>query len=305
MSTTVTEKKSPLKVLGKEENFLGIEEKELCSYENARFVIQSVPYEHTSSYLQGSSKGPAAILDASHYVEFYDEELDKETYKECGIATLAPLDFGSKTDADAIDLIEKSTERLIADEKFAISLGAEHTVTLGFVKAYAKRYDNLTVLQIDAHSDLRSAYNGNPYSHASVMARVHDLGINICQIGIRAQCKQESDLIKSSGNIQTFYAHQIRQNPEWMTEAISCLTENVYLTIDADGFDPSIVPAVGTAEPGGLRWEETLEFLKKVIAEKNVVGFDVVEIAPREGEILSQYNMAKLVYKLIGYLTAK
>ncbi|MFI5219485.1 MAG: agmatinase [Bacteroidia bacterium] len=305
MSTTLTEKKSPLKVLGKEENFLGIEEKELCSYEKARFAIQSAPYEHTSSCLEGSSKGPAAILDASHYVEFYDEELDKETYKECGIATLAPIDFGSKVDADAIDLIEKSTERLIADEKFAISLGAEHTVTLGFVKAFAKRYDNITVLQIDAHSDLRSSYHDNPYSHASVMARVHDLGINLCQIGIRAQCKEEADLIKSSRNIHTFYAHQIRQNPEWMSEAISCLTDNVYLTIDADGFDPSIVPAVGTAEPGGMRWEETLEFLKKVIAEKNVVGLDVVEIAPREGEILSQYVMAKLVYKIIGYLITR
>lgn len=305
MPTSLTEKKSPLKVLGKEENFLGIEEKELCSYENARYVIQSAPYEHTSSCLKGSSKGPAAILNASHYVEFYDEELDKETYKECGIATLAPIDFGSKVDADAIDLIEKSTERLIADEKFAISLGAEHTVTLGFVKAYAKRYDNMTVLQIDAHSDLRSSYHDNPYSHASVMARVHDLGINLCQVGIRAQCKEESDLIKSTGNIHTFYSHQIRQNPEWMSEAISCLTDNVYLTIDADGFDPSVVPSVGTPEPGGLRWEETLEFLKKVIDEKNIVGFDVVEIAPREGEILSQYNMAKLVYKIIGYLVAK
>lgn len=297
--------KAPLRVLDKEENFLGIEEPQFCSYENARYVIQSAPYEHTSSYLEGSSKGPAAILNASHFVEFYDETLDKETYKECGIATLAPIEFGDKVDSDAVNLIEYYTEKLIADEKFVISLGAEHTVTLGFVKAHTKRHDNLTVLQIDAHSDLRTEYNGNAYSHASVMARVHDLGINLCQIGIRAQCKQEADLIKSSNNIHTFYAHQVRQNPDWMSEAISCLTDNVYLTIDADGFDPSIVPAVGTAEPGGLYWEETLTFLKKVIEEKNVVGFDVVEIAPREGEILSQYNMAKLIYRIIGLLTSK
>lgn len=305
MTSTVAEKKVPLKVLGKEENFLGIEEPELCSYENAKFVIQSAPYEHTSSCLEGSAKGPAAILNASHYVEFYDEELDKETYKECGIATLGPIDFGNKVNADAVDLIEKSTERLIGDEKFVISLGAEHTVTLGFVKAHTKRYSDLTVLQIDAHSDLRTTYHDNPYSHASVMARVHDLGINLCQVGIRAQSKEESDLIKSSTNIQTFYAHQIRKNPNWMSEAISCLTENVYLTIDADGFDPSIVPAIGTAEPGGLYWEETLDFLKMVIAEKNVIGFDVVEVAPRKGEILSEYNMAKLIYRLIGYLVSK
>jgi agmatinase len=306
MSTTISHKLNPpSKVLGKEENFLGIEEPELCSYENARFVIQSAPYEHTSSYLEGSSKGPAAIIEASHFVEFYDEELDKETYKECGIATLAPIDFGSKVDADAIDLIEKSTEQLIHDEKFVVSLGAEHTVTLGFVKAFAKRYDNLTVLQIDAHSDLRESYHDNPYSHASVMARVHDMGINLCQVGIRAQCKQEADLIKASSNIFTFYAHQIRKNHEWMQEVISSLSDNVYITIDADGFDPSIVPAVGTAEPGGLYWRETMELLSQVICQKNVVGFDVVEIAPRKGDILSEYNMAKLVYRLIGFVSSK
>ncbi|HKR04302.1 MAG TPA: agmatinase [Bacteroidia bacterium] len=304
--TTISEKiNSTQKVLGKEENFLGIEEPELCSYENSKFVIQSAPYEHTSSYLEGSAKGPAAILEASHFVEFYDEELEIETYKECGIATLSPIDFGNKVDADAIDLIEKSTEKLINDEKFVVSLGAEHTVTLGFVKAFAKRFDNLTVLQIDAHSDLRESYQENPYSHASVMARVHELGINLCQVGIRAQCRQEADLIKTSSNIFTFYAHQIRKNPSWMQEVISSLTENVYITIDADGFDPSIVPAVGTAEPGGLYWRETMEFLNQVINEKNVVGFDVVEIAPRKGDILSEYNMAKLVYRLIGFLTTK
>lgn len=301
----LVQKNSTQKVLGKEENFLGIEEPELCSYEKAKFVIQSAPYEHTSSYLEGSSKGPAAILSASHYVEFYDEELEVETYKNCGIATLVPIDFENKIDADAIDLIERATEQLISDDKFVISLGAEHTVTLGFVKAHAKRYDNLTVLQIDAHSDLREAYHDNPYSHASVMARVHDLGINLCQVGIRAQCKQEAELIKSSTGIQTFYAHQIRKNSNWMSEAISCLSDNVYLTIDADGFDPSIVPAVGTAEPGGLYWRETMEFLRKVIQEKNVIGFDIVEIAPRQGDILSEYNMAKLLYRLIGYLVTK
>lgn len=137
------------------------------------------------------------------------------------------------------------------------------------------------------------------------MARIHDLGINLTQIGIRAQCKEESDLIKSSDNIHTFYAHKIRTNPNWMEEAIETLTENVYITIDADGFDPSIVPSVGTAEPGGMYWEETLWFLKKVCQKKNVVGFDVVEIAPTEGQILSEYAMAKLVYRLIGYISLK
>jgi N1-aminopropylagmatine ureohydrolase len=304
--TTISEKVNSIqKVLGREENFLGIEEPGLCSYENSKFVIQSVPYEHTSSYLAGSAKGPGAILEASHFVEFYDEELERETYKECGIATLEAIDFGNKVDAQAVELIEKTTEQLIHDEKFVVSLGAEHTVTLGFVKAFAKRFDNLTVLQIDAHSDLRQSYHNNPYSHASVMARIHELGISLCQVGIRAQCKEEADLIKTSSNIFTFYAHHIRKNPGWMSEVISSLTENIYITIDADGFDPSIVPAVGTAEPGGLYWRETMEFLKQVIEEKNVVGFDIVEIAPRKGDILSEYNMAKLTYRLIGYLVSK
>jgi agmatinase len=137
------------------------------------------------------------------------------------------------------------------------------------------------------------------------MARIHDLDIPLVQVGIRAQCKEESDLIKSADNIHTFYAHQIRLNPKWMDEAISKLPDNVYLTVDADGFDPAVVPAVGTAEPNGLFWVETLQFLRKVFEQRNVVGFDVVEIAPRPGDILSEYTMAKLVYRLIGYSLLK
>lgn len=290
-----------MKVLSNEEAFLAIPESSLCDYKNSKFVIQQVPYEHTSSYLEGSAKGPAAIVSASHFVEFYDEELDTETYKKCGISTLAAIDFNDKVDADAIDLIEQETKQLIQDGKYVVSLGAEHTVTLGFVKAHAAKYPDLTVLQIDAHSDLRSTYHDNPYSHASVMARIHDLDIRLVQIGIRAQCKEESDLIKSANNIHTFYAHHIRKNVNWMTDAISKMGDHVYLTIDADGFDPAVIPAVGTAEPNGLFWVETLEFLRRVFKEKKVVGFDVVECAPMEGSILSEYTLAKLVYRLIGY----
>ena len=290
-----------MKVLSNEEAFLAIPESSLCDYKNSKFVIQQVPYEHTSSYLEGSAKGPAAIVSASHFVEFYDEELDTETYKKCGIATLEAIDFKDKVDADAIDLIEQETKQLIQDGKYVVSLGAEHTVTLGFVKAHAAKYPDLTVLQIDAHSDLRSTYHDNPYSHASVMARIHDLDIRLVQIGIRAQCKEESDLIKSANNIHTFYAHHIRKNVNWMTDAISKMSDHVYLTIDADGFDPAVIPAVGTAEPNGLFWVETLEFLRRVFKEKKVVGFDVVECAPMEGSILSEYTLAKLVYRLIGY----
>lgn len=290
-----------MKARDSQNNFLGITEPELCAYESSKFVIQSIPYEHTSSYLQGSAKGPEAILSASHYVEFYDEELDQETYKTAPIATLDPIDFKGAVDEAAVNLIEQETKKLLDDKKFVVSLGAEHTVSLGLVKAHRAVYPDLCVLQIDAHSDLRTSYHDNIYSHASVMARVHDLGVSLTQIGIRAQCKQESDTIKSSNIIHTFYAHHIRSHANWMQAALSKLSDNVYLTIDADGFDPSVIPAVGTAEPNGLFWNETLEFLRLVFQHKNVIGFDVVECAPMEGQIISEYTLAKLVYRLIGY----
>ncbi|WP_207427215.1 agmatinase [Pedobacter sp. SYSU D00535] len=290
-----------MEALSQDENFLGLPDESIYAYDKSKVVIQQVPYEHTSSYLQGSAKGPEAIVKASAFVECYDEELDAEVVEKVGISTLPPISFEGKVDAEAVALIEENTERLLNDDKFVISLGAEHTVTLGFVKAFIKKYPKLTVLQIDAHSDLRYSYHDNIYSHASVMARVHELGVTICQAGIRAQCKEEAQLIKESENIHTFYAHQIRRNPLWMDEIIAPMSNDVYITIDADGFDPSIIPAVGTAEPNGLFWTETLELLKRVCKERNVVGFDVVECAPIEGSILSEYTLAKLVYKLIGY----
>lgn len=292
-----------MKGLGADTNFLGIEDESLCSYEQSKYVIQSVPYEHTSSYLAGSEKGPAAILEASHFVEFYDEELDQETFRKGGICTLEALNFEGKVDSDAVDLIEEATTKLLNDNKFVISLGAEHTVTFGFVKAHLKKYPNLSVLQIDAHSDLRQAYQGNPYSHASVMARVNDLGVKIGQAGIRAQCIEEADLIKSSPNIHTVYAHQVRRNPNWITELVDHLSDEVYITIDADGLDPSIMPAVGTAEPNGLFWEETMQLLKTTCERKKVIGFDIVECAPMEGSILSEFTLAKLLYRLLGYIS--
>jgi len=284
-----------------DKNFLSLSDEKNYAYQSSKVVIQQAPYEYTSSYLEGSAKGPEAIIQASHFVEFYDEELDKEIVNEIGICTIPPTEFGNKVDADAVALIEQETDKLLNDDKFVVSLGAEHTVTYGFVKSFIKKYPDLTVLQLDAHSDLRYSYHDNIYSHASVMARINELGLTICQAGIRAQCIEEAQLIKSSDNIHTFYAHQIRSNPLWMEELIAPMGNDVYITIDADGFDPSIMPAVGTAEPNGLFWTETLDFLKRVFKERNVVGFDIVECAPIEGSILSEYTLAKLAYKLIGY----
>ena len=294
-----------MKALSTKSNFLGIEEQKLCSYKDSRFVIQQLPYEHTSSYLKGSAKGPSAIIKASHYVEFYDEVLDQETFRHSGIATMPALNFKGKVNRAAVELIEKETTKLLKDDKFVVSFGAEHTVTLGLVKAHLNKFRNLSVLQIDAHSDLRDAYHGNKLSHACVMARVHELDVKLCQVGIRAQCREEAELIKSSKKIKTFYAHQVRQNSNWIEQAVNALTENVYITIDADGFDPSVVPAVGTAEPGGLYWDEVNNLLDAVTKNKNVVGFDIVEIAPARGQILSEYAMAKLAYRLIGFIARK
>ncbi len=285
---------------GPETNFLGITEEELHAFESSKVVIQSLPYEHTSSYIGGSDKGPEAILNASHYVEFYDEELDRETYKEVGICTLNPLDFNGKVDEEAIVAIETATDELLNKDKFVVSLGAEHTVSFGTVKSFLKKYPKMSVLQLDAHSDLRESYEGNPYSHASVMARVFSLGVPIAQVGIRAQCKEEADLIRSSDKIHTVYAHELRSGSNWQKGILDHLSDQVYVTIDADGFDPSIMPAVGTPEPNGLFWQETIDLLKQVAQEKEIIGFDVLECAPKSGSIISEFTLAKLVYRLIG-----
>jgi agmatinase len=292
-----------MKYYNYKKNFLGIEDDALCNYKQSKYIIQSAPYEYTSSYISGSAKGPEAIINASHFVEFYDEELDQETYKLAGgICTLPPMAFKGKVNEKAVKLIAKETSKLLKDEKFPITLGAEHTITYGCMQAIVQKYPDVCVLQIDAHSDLREAYHDNPYSHASVMKRVHDMGVPLTQIGIRAQCAEEAEIIKHSPIIHTFYAHQIRNNSNWANEALKTLKSKVYISIDADGFDPSIVPAVGTVEPNGMLWNETCKFLEQVAHTCDIVGFDIVEIAPRKGDILTEFTMAKLLYKLIGYV---
>lgn len=289
-----------MQALTQETNFLGLADPKHFGYDSAAVVIQSLPYEHSSSYHIGSKLGPDAILKASHYVEFYDPELDKETCFEQGICTLEPIDFAQAIDEEAMELIQRQSAKIIDDEKFLISLGAEHTVSYGVIKALHNKYANLSILQIDAHSDLRQQYEGSKWSHASVMARILDLDLPITQVGIRAQCKEEAELIKSNNKINTFYAHQIDEDINWISKAVDSLSDNIYITIDADGFDPSIMPAVGTPEPNGLKWNETIAFFKRIFAEKNVIAFDIVECAPRITDTRTEYNLAQLAYKLIG-----
>ncbi len=288
-----------MKTLPKSRNFLGIEKK-YSSYNNSEIVIVSAPYEKTVSYGQGTQHGPKEILKASHYVEFYDEETKRELCFEKGIATLFPLKLDKLTPYKALAKIRHSVEENLENGKFVVTLGGEHTISQAPIKAYAERFENFSVLQFDAHSDLRDTYEGTKYSHACVMARVAEFTTDIVQVGIRAQDIAEAKFIEEKG-IKTFYARDIFGSENWMKKALENLNENVYVTFDVDAFDPSLLPATGTPEPGGLFWNETMDFLKLVGKEKNIVGFDVVELAPSKAHPASNFIAAKLVYKILNY----
>ena len=290
-----------MKVLNASSNFLGITEHAYYKYKSCQCVVQQLPYEHTSSYKQGSHKGPKAILYNSQFVEYYDIELDSESYKNCGITTVRPVDFEGVINEEAMKLIYRETSKYLNDDKFLVSLGAEHTISYGVFKAFQEKWEDIGILQLDAHSDLRQEYEGNKWSHASVMARILELAPPIFQVGIRAQCIEESQLIQSSDNIHCYYAHQIWGNDEWMDELVTKLPKNLYITIDTDGFDPSICPSVGTPEPGGLQWHPTLKLLRKVFEKCDVKGFDIMELNPPTHDDTTAYTMAQLCYKLIGY----
>jgi len=291
-----------MKELGIKKNFLAIE-KEYSSYKTSEIVIISAPYEKTVSYGKGTKNGPKEILDASHYVEFYDEELDRELCFEKGICTLEPLEISKLSPKSALSVIYKRVKKTLDDNKFPVVLGGEHSITSAPARAFNEKFENLSILHFDAHSDLRESYEGSEYSHASVMARVAEFNKKIVQVGIRAQCIEESRFIKEQG-ISTFYARAIRTGafPKgWQNEVLSKLTDNVYISFDIDCFDPSIVSATGTPEPGGLFWDETMDILKLVGSKKNIVGFDLVELAPEKTKPESNYIAAKLVYKILNY----
>ncbi len=276
-------------------NFLGID-KNFSGYKSASTVILPIPYEATTSYMSGTQKGPEAVIEASAYVELYDEELDTEAYRS-GVFTAAGPEFSGKTEQD-FDKITKTAAVFLNDNKFLVSIGGEHSISFPLYRAFHQRFGDLSVLQLDAHSDLRYDYEDSIYSHASVMRRIYELNRNIVQVGIRSQCAEEAQFIKQE-HIKTFYAHHLRETG-FGTEVIDALSANVYITFDVDFLDPSIMPSTGTPEPGGFLWDETLRFLRLVFAERNVVGFDVVELSPLPGLAHADFLTAKLIYKLIG-----
>jgi agmatinase len=272
----------------------GHNKKEFLEEKNAKIAVIPVTFDETSTWLKGADKGPAALMDASAYLELYDIETNSEVYKK-GIFTDKPITEKRSSEAMNAAVEKKVTER-IKQGKFVVVLGGEHSISLGSIKAHAKNFKNLTVLQLDAHSDMRDELNNSIYNHGCVMARAKDL-VPIVQVGIRSSDISEFKNIKKE-NI--FYAHRIIHSKDWIPKVLNRLSENVYITIDVDVFDIGIMPSTGTPEPGGLSWYHVMDLLKAVAKTKNIVGFDVVELCPSKNRA-PDFLAAKLVYQLLSY----
>lgn len=298
-----------MNVYGPTKNFLAIDEIH-SSLHGSRIAILPAPYEHTVSYGGGTRNGPKGILNASAYVEFYDDEFERELCFQEGIATLKPLKFGNKVDRDALEVIQEAVSTLIRAGKFVVTLGGEHTISTAPILAHLEEYPRMSLLHFDAHSDLRDSYEGSKYSHASFAARVAEEmdPKRITQVGIRAQCIEEAEFIRSNG-VQTFYANAIRRGVHgnaWQQEVVGTLAEEVYVTFDVDYFDPAIMPATGTPEPDGFLYSETLDVFRALIKSgRRIVGFDVVELAPIEGLSHPDILTARLIYKMLNFAFAE
>lgn len=285
-------------------NFLGLDPA-VSRWADSRAVVLPIPYEATVSWGTGTRFGPDAILEASRYVELYDEEMDAEPYSH-GICTLPAIELTAEGPQAAVAQLRRLYDELLeaAGERFVIGLGGEHSISSAPAWAWAERLKgDLSILHLDAHSDLRESYRGTPWSHAAVMRRILERTDRIVSVGIRALTAEERKVIRERGLV-TIFAHQMREDG-WVEHALGGLGENVYLTFDVDFFDPALVPATGAPEPGGGSWWQALDLLRAVFRERNVVGADIVELAPRRGAAASDMLVAKLAYKMVGYLTSK
>lgn len=271
-------------------------------YDDCKVVIIPAPLEKTVSYGKGASQAPTAILKASGYIELYDEDLGYEP-SQCGIYTHVGLS-NSLSQIDFLTELENFFLKIKADRKLPIIIGGEHSLSIAPIKALQKIYDiNFTVLQFDAHTDLRDIYENNKLSHACVMRRVFELGIPIIAVGIRSLSKEEAEFI-SANKIKIFYVRDLMKENHWMKDAVSLLAENIYITFDVDVFDPSIISHTGTPEPGGLSWYQILQFFQMIKQHgKNILGIDVVEFSPRANHEAQSFTITKLIYKMIGYFT--
>jgi agmatinase len=284
-------------------NFGGLP-KEYSSAESAKIVIVPVAYDSTSTWIKGADKGPAAIIEASANMELYDIETDSEVYRK-GIYTDKAIEEKLAPE-NMVEAVRKRIQGYLEKDKFTVVLGGEHSVSIGSVKAHVESKVDFTVLQLDAHCDLRDRYNGSKYNHACVMARVKELcrapakrgPCPIVQVGIRSMDCSEKELMNRAN---VFFVADILSRTDWIDRVISKLTDRVYVTIDLDVFDPSIMPSTGTPEPGGLLWYDVLALLKAVSDDRDIVGFDVVELCPNERNKAPDFLAAKLLYKLLSY----
>ena len=272
---------------------------ELADYDNAKVAILPVPYDATTTYQSGARNGPMAIIEASRSLEFYDEETGKN-FSELGICTLDELDVVDEA-AKMVERVYESVNVLLNDGKKVVLLGGEHSLSSGSVKAHLEKYPDLMVLHVDAHADMRDEHSENRYNHGCVARRISEM-CPLVSVGVRSIAEEEAAHINGSrGRINVFFAKDLDKSGNWIGEVVNSLGKNVYITIDLDAFDTSIMPSVGTPQPGGLGWYEVLELMRKIAGEKNVVGFDVTELMPIPGNYAPNVLAAKLVYKLIGY----
>ena len=284
---------------GAPQGFLGLPAPEV-PLTKAGVVLLPVPYEATVSYMGGTRFGPRRILEASRYIELYDHELDAEPHT-VGVHTLPELMLSGAGPEVALAELREAFDGLLAPNRFVIMLGGEHSLSAPAIQAHVARMKDrrLSVLQLDAHGDLRPEYEGTPFSHACVMHRVHDQ-VDLVPVGIRAITAEERELMRNK-RIPTVFGHELDPAERWIGRVMDSLGPDVYITIDVDYFDPALVPATGTPEPGGGGWYPTLRLLERVFAERRVVGADVVELAPIPGFVAPDFLVAKLVYKLIGF----
>ena len=275
-------------------NYAGIPDN-YAALDSSKIVLIPVPYDGTSTWGKGADKGPKAFLEASENMELYDIETDSEVYKN-GIYLADAVTLNATPEA-MVDAVHQETKRFIKKNKFVTVFGGEHSISIGTIRAFNEMFPSLTVLHIDAHADLRKSYEGSSCNHACAVYEASQ-NTNLIQVGIRSMDVREKSIMNLD---KTYFAHDMAIDNSWMDSSIDQMTDNVFITLDLDAFDPSILPSTGTPEPGGLLWYETLDFLKQVFLEKNVVGFDIVELCPNEIDKSSDFLAAKLYYKMLSY----
>ncbi len=268
---------------------------EETDYETAAIAILPVPYDGTSTWIKGADRGPEALLEASYNLEFYDIETGSEVYKK-GIATLEPVLEDTAPEKMAAEVFQRM-KKMLSDHKFPVLIGGEHSVSIGAFRAVSSFYPRFSILQLDAHSDMRDTYEGSAYNHACVMARAKEYTASITQVGIRSSAIEERQNIDPA---RIFYAHQIQTTPDWMEQVSAQLEENVYVTIDLDVLDPAYMPSTGTPEPDGLTYRQVLQLLGTIIKKHHLIGVDVVELCPNEVNKAPDFLAAKLIYQILS-----